>query len=57
MNKGQLLHLALQGLLRELPSPGPWDKEDKKRFIEAFKNTLDLLYPDNPHLEDKKETK
>lgn len=41
------VHSAIIGLLRELPLPGtPWPPLKKKRFLEAFKATVDFIYPD-----------
>jgi len=37
---------VLQGLLRELPSPGPWEKSRKEDFMQAFKSIIDLIYPE-----------
>jgi len=40
------VHSAITGLLRELPPPGPWDSAKKKRFLDAFKATIDFIYPE-----------
>ena len=40
------IHTALIGLLRELPSPGPWDKSKKEGFLYAFKAIIDFIYPE-----------
>ena len=40
------VHSAIIGLLRELPPPGaPWNEQKKKRFLDAFKATVDFIYP------------
>ncbi|MDD5585761.1 MAG: hypothetical protein PHY92_02250 [Alphaproteobacteria bacterium] len=39
------IHPAIIGLLRELPAPGKWS--GKSRFMKAFQNTLDFIYPDD----------
>jgi len=39
------VHPAIVGLLRELPAPGKWS--GKVRFMRAFQNTLDFIYPDD----------
>jgi len=42
------VHSAIIGLLRELPPPGaPWAPAKKKRFIDAFKATVDFIYPED----------
>src|SRR6185312_12871678 len=42
------VHSAIIGLLRELPPPGSaWAPAKKKRFIEAFKATVDFIYPED----------
>jgi len=40
------IHTAIIGLLRELPSPGPWKKSQKEGFMQAFKSTIDFIYPE-----------
>lgn len=41
------VHSAIIGLLRELPSPGtPWSSQKKQRFLDAFKATVDFIYPE-----------
>lgn len=40
------VHSAIVGLLRELPPPGPWNSTNKKRFLDAFKATIDFIYPE-----------
>lgn len=41
------VHSAIIGLLRELPLPGTqWSAQKKQRFLEAFKATVDFIYPD-----------
>jgi len=41
------VHSAIIGLLRELPPPGtPWNSTNKKRFLDAFKATIDFIYPE-----------
>jgi hypothetical protein len=41
------VHVAIQGLLRELPVPGtPWGAQKKERFLQAFKSTIDFIYPE-----------
>ena len=40
------VHSAIVGLLRELPPPGtPWADAKKQRFLDAFKATVDFIYP------------
>jgi len=39
------VHSAIIGLLRELPQPGPWEQQQKQRFLDAFKATIDFIYP------------
>ncbi|MGH9958193.1 MAG: hypothetical protein ACREBC_13850 [Pyrinomonadaceae bacterium] len=40
------VHSAIIGLLRELPPPGtPWNAQQKQRFLDAFKATIDFIYP------------
>ncbi len=40
------VHFAIMGLLNELPAPGtPWSAQKKQRFIEAFKATIEFIYP------------
>jgi hypothetical protein len=40
------VHSAIVGLLRELPAPGtPWADAKKQRFLDAFKATIDFIYP------------
>ena len=42
------IHLALAGLLQELPGVGErWTVESKNRFKMAFMATLDVIYPTN----------
>lgn len=42
------VHSAIIGLLRELPPPGSsWAPTKKKRFIDAFKATIDFIYPED----------
>lgn len=42
------VHSAIIGLLRELPPAGsPWAPAKKKRFIDAFKATVDFIYPED----------
>jgi hypothetical protein len=42
------VHSAIIGLLRELPPPGAsWAGAKKKRFLDAFKATVDFIYPEN----------
>lgn len=36
---------ALAGLLKKLPSPGPWNATEKEGFFVAFKALFDFLYP------------
>jgi hypothetical protein len=41
------IHVAIQGLLRELPEPGTvWPAQKKERFLQAFKSTIDFIYPE-----------
>ena len=41
------VHSAIIGLLRELPPPGaPWSAQKKQRFMDAFKATVDFIYPE-----------
>lgn len=41
------VHSAIIGLLRELPPPGtPWSAQKKERFLQAFKSTVDFIYPE-----------
>jgi len=41
------VHGAIIGLLRDLPPPGTsWPAQKKKRFLDAFKATVDFIYPD-----------
>ena len=41
------VHSAIIGLLRELPPPGtPWTSQKKQRFLDAFKATVDFIYPE-----------
>lgn len=41
------VHVAIQGLLRELPAPGSvWPPQKKERFLQAFKSTIDFIYPE-----------
>lgn len=41
------VHSAIVGLLRELPAPGtPWSGQKKQRFLDAFKATVDFIYPE-----------
>ena len=40
------IHFAIMGLLRELPSPGPWEKSQKEGFMNAFRSTIDFIYPE-----------
>lgn len=41
------VHSAIVGLLRELPAPGtPWSTQKKQRFLDAFKATVDFIYPE-----------
>ncbi len=41
------VHSAIIGLLRELPPPGtPWSSQKKQRFLDAFKATVDFIYPE-----------
>jgi len=41
------VHVAIQGLLRELPPPGSvWPPQKKERFLQAFKSTIDFIYPE-----------
>jgi len=40
------IHTAIIGLLRELPHPGPWEKSQKEGFMQAFKATIDFIYPE-----------
>lgn len=39
------VHTAILGLLRELPPQGYWPEPKKKRFLDAFKATIDFIYP------------
>ena len=39
------VHRALAGLLRELPAPGPWEVEERDKFLTAFAKTFDFIYP------------
>lgn len=42
------VHSAIIGLLRELPPPGSsWAAPKKKRFLDAFKATVDFIYPED----------
>lgn len=44
---GSGVHVAIQGLLRELPAPGAaWSQQKKERFLQAFKSTIDFIYPE-----------
>jgi hypothetical protein len=38
------IHPAILGLLRDMPTPGKWI--GKARFMKAFQNTVDFIYPD-----------
>jgi len=41
------IHSAISGLLRELPPPGtPWSAVQKQRFFDAFRATIDFIYPE-----------
>ena len=41
------VHVAIQGLLRELPPAGSvWPAPKKERFLQAFKSTIDFIYPE-----------
>ncbi len=41
------IHEAISGLLRDLPAPGTyWPAPKKKRFLDAFKATIDHIYPE-----------
>lgn len=42
-----IIHGALIALLRDLPPPGnPWPPQRKQRFLEAFKASIDFIYPE-----------
>ena len=42
------VHSAIVGLLRELPPPGTvWSTPKKQRFLDAFKATIDFIYPED----------
>jgi hypothetical protein len=41
------VHSAILGLLGDLPPPGTtWTSAKKKRFLDAFKATVDFIYPE-----------
>jgi hypothetical protein len=41
------VHFAIIGLLRELPPAGTaWSAQKKKRFLDAFRATVDFIYPE-----------
>ncbi len=46
------IHTAIVGLLRELPPAGSdWPATKKERFMQAFRATIDFIYPEQEELQ------